>query len=842
MADELIQNKSDKPWLWRSPKDGYIGRRGLRPKEAPEKVTGRAVYTNDVYLPGMLYAKIYRSPYAHARIKSMDSSKAEALPGVWAVIRYDDPDIDLSEPGKASVGILWLWWRNSILPDTADFYGVRVGAMVVAESQEICDRALKLIGEGIVWEELPFILDPEGAAQPDAPLMHPELNPKSNVWKDVVVLNQGDVEKGFAASDNVIEFYESKRDDDVWAGVEPGCMVAQWKGEEVEFWYHGATASDTDMVVMRLPVFKKDVDKTNQLKVHSPYNGGSFGGNTVGYNAHLVRYAAIAAKKTQRPVKLVDDYGMSWEGLSFETGTARYKVGFNNDGNIIAIRIDTYQKTGLPITEKFIDSLKTPNVYVHEIRSYWSKPHEACWKDGATNCTFVNLVINKVAAHLDMDPIKVQLLNDGAEGHDMAWLDENVKKHYGMPARDSLKEVIEKGKAAFDWDKKWHLPGTRKLPNGKMHGVAFYAVCSWMTGNPAITADIFQDKAVTNLDPDSHHVPAGHKDVSGIEPGCPDSNPGIAIFKDGKATIFYHRCDAGQSAPTTYCQIIADEIGLRYDDVNIEFKEYSYFDALPPRGSTGASINSFALVLTARETKKLILTYALQPIVEPDRVFMLPPKITSSPFKGKTIEELDIKNGIIFEKANPENKLPVSKVTASYYTHGGHAGPFFVHTPWLAPPRIRNFFKVARQCCFIEVEVDTETGQVDVTKLVHPYDIGQSLNPDVNEAQLYGGAYQGLGVSCTEALYYDPQTGVKLNDNLIGYPVLTILDVGLPIECPTIETHCGFSAYGLYGCGESGKAVTGAALLVPAVYNAIGKWIEETPVTPDRVLKALGKA
>jgi CO/xanthine dehydrogenase Mo-binding subunit len=111
----------------------------------------------------------------------------------------------------------------------------------------------------------------------------------------------------------------------------------------------------------------------------------------------------------------------------------------------------------------------------------------------------------------------------------------------------------------------------------------------------------------------------------------------------------------------------------------------------------------------------------------------------------------------------------------------------------------------------------------------------------VNDQQLYGGAYQGLGVSATEAIHYDPQTGVKLNDNLIGYPVLTMLDVGL-IESPIIETHLGWSTYGLFGCSEAGKAATAAALLVPAVYNAIGKWIEDTPVTPDRILKALGKA
>jgi CO/xanthine dehydrogenase Mo-binding subunit len=800
--------EEDKPWLWRPPEGGYIGRRGLRPKEAAEKVTGRAVYTRDVYLPGMLYLKVYRSPHAHARIKSMDTSKAEALPGVWAVIRYDDPDIDLSDPYKSSIrGLTWFWWRDSILPDTADSYGIRVGALVVAESEEICDQALKLIGEGIEWEKLPFILDPEEAAQPDAPLMHPELNPESNIWKDTVVLNRGDVEKGFASSDHVIEFCENKKDDDIWAGVEPGCMVAQWKGDELEFWYHGKIIG-MDSLTMLAPVYKDDmINKAVKLKVHVPYSGATFGGNAMGYTAHLCRYAAIAARKTSRPVKVVDDYGMSWEGTSFETGTAHYKVGFNNDGTILAIRIDTYQKEGLPITSKFKDTLKTPNVYVHEIRSYWSKAHESCWKDGAANCTLANLIINKVAAHLSMDPIKVQLLNDGVDGHDMAWVDEHVKKPYGFPARDSLKEVIEAGKAAFDWDKKWHPPGTRKLPNGKMHGVGFYAVSCWETGRFA------------------------------------RNYPGIYIANDGTATILFRRCDEGQSSPTTYCQIVADEIGLRYEDVKIEFKEFYCFEAMGPGGSFGTSVNSFGLVLNAREMKKLLLEYALKTISPSFGAGGLPIKPIPSPFAGKTIEELDIKEGIIFEKANPSNTLPVKKLAflVNSNTMMTETGPLFIATIPHELPDIKERFHIVRQAVFVEVEVDIETGQVDVTKLVHPYDVGQSINPDVNEQQLYGGAYEGLGVSGTEAIYYDPQTGVRLNDNLIDYPVLTILDVG-DIKCPIVETHLGWSAYGLTGCSEAGKAATAAALLVPAVYNAIGKWIEDTPVTPDKVLKALGKA
>jgi CO/xanthine dehydrogenase Mo-binding subunit len=802
----MAETFDNRLWLWRPPEGGYIGRRGLRPKEAPDKVTGRAIYTNDVYLPGMLYVKIFRSPYAHARIKKMDTSQAEALSGVWAVIRYDDPDVDFSDPYKPMLGRTWFWYRDSILPDTADFYGVRMGAFVVAENEEICDQALKLIAEGIEWEQLPFIVDCEEAAKPEAPLMHPELNPKSNVWKDTVIYNIGDVEKGFKESEHVIEFNEYKREDDVWAGVEPGCMIARWTGDDLEVWYHGQNIS-TDVAFMVQPGLKSDKTRPKKLKVHTPYNGATFGGNIMGFACQILRYALIAARKTMRPVKILDDYGMSWEGTSFEVGSAHYKVGFNDDGDINAIRIDTFQKTGLPINSKFGESLKTPNILVHELHSYWSRPHESCWKDGAANCTFVNLIVNKVAAYLNMDPIEVQLLNDGAGGHDMAWLTEHVKKPNGFPMRDSLKEVIEAGKKAFGWDKKWHAPGTRRLPNGKMHGVGFYAVAGWHTGARK----------------------------GGL--------PGISIGLDGTATIYYRRPDCGQSAPTTYCQIVADEIGLRYENVKIDFIDYFHFDAMPPAGSMGSSLNTYGLVVNARKMKKLILQYALKSAAETAAGHGLGPLSISSPFKGMNIDDLDIKDGVIFEKANPKNAIPVGRVTSAYIGGLGliiEGGPFFVGEIPPELPEVREKYVMARQAVFVEVEVDTETGQVEVTNLAHPYDVGQSLNPDVNEQQLYGGAYAGLGVSGAEAIYYDPKTGVRLNDNLIGYPVLTILDVG-EIETPIVETHLGWSTYGLYGCSEAGKAATAAALLVPAVYNATGKWIEDTPVTPDRVLKALGK-
>ena len=125
----------------------------------------------------------------------------------------------------------------------------------------------------------------------------------------------------------LIEFDEYKLEDDVWAGVEPGCIVARWMAEELEVWYHGQFVA-WDVPHMMAPAFKSDSTEPSKLKVHTPYNGGTFGGNTMGLVCHLVRYAMIAAKKTLRPVKVIDDYAMSWEGLSYEVWHGSLQSGF----------------------------------------------------------------------------------------------------------------------------------------------------------------------------------------------------------------------------------------------------------------------------------------------------------------------------------------------------------------------------------------------------------------------------------------------------------------------------------------------------------------------------------
>jgi CO/xanthine dehydrogenase Mo-binding subunit len=223
--------------------------------------------------------------------------------------------------------------------------------------------------------------------------------------------------------------------------------------------------------------------------------------------------------------------------------------------------------------------------------------------------------------------------------------------------------------------------------------------------------------------------------------------------------------------------------------------------------------------------KQQILEHAVKPNYFPQIGLRINPL-----FPDKKPEELDLHNSEIFEKANPANRKPV-KALAQYFSSQLFA--------W--DSSVRNEEKkyiMTRQAYFLEVEVDPETGETTIKKVVIARDCGKVINPDSCDQQLYG-VYQGLGRSCNEVIYHDPRTGVKLNDNLLDYPQYTMNDID-SIDIHKIETGLGYGPYGLVGLGESGAVCT-CALSGPAIYNAIGKYVDSFPTTPDKVLKALGK-
>jgi CO/xanthine dehydrogenase Mo-binding subunit len=245
-----------------------------------------------------------------------------------------------------------------------------------------------------------------------------------------------------------------------------------------------------------------------------------------------------------------------------------------------------------------------------------------------------------------------------------------------------------------------------------------------------------------------------------------------------------------------------------------------------------------------------------------------------SKFPGLKPEDLDVKDSVIYEKANPSNSVPVATVAAMrskmelYHgpVPGGWPAELLKESPFLGAldyspevkpiygygwhrrlgdptyinPLPRAAIALTRQAHFVEVEVDTETGEIDVKKVVCVNDPGKICNLESCEGQEYGGSYMGISRAEMEEVVYEPGTGVKLNDNLLDYKLEIISDIGeLPVKL--LETSLGWGAYGSVGIGESAATVVPGAL-GPAVYNAIGKWIYDLPITPAKVLEALGKA
>jgi CO/xanthine dehydrogenase Mo-binding subunit len=789
-----------RPWLWKVPEGGVIGKH-VKVKDGYPKVSGKGLYTRDVYRPGMLYAKMVRSPHTRAKIKNLDISEARALPGVWDVITYQDPDFNkikwfnykffkgmvIGESDaemkltKATVDANGPVVDAYSKKDEANWNGQPLGIIVVAESEEKCDEALKLIK--IEWEKLPWIMDVEEALKPEAPVLYPDMTPDNNLRRQTV-LQHGDVEKGFQEADKIVEF-EAYRDEMSWGGTEGMVGIAEWKGDQLECWFHGQDPRQSGQQAI------ETLSKVSKLTIHTPFQGAIFGGlSWMGVPETMLTIAAVAAKRTGRPVKVLYDHS-HFHGFEEALGKYKFKVGFKNNGKITAVQLH-YIGTCLvgDAVGKLYQASNIKNIKCTHDVPHVNRGPVGPQRAGAMECIVVTEVYEHVAGELGMDPTKIADINDGCYGKDMDWVNENVKKVQGFdPTRDSLKEVLEAGKKAIDWDNKWHLPGTKRLPNGKYHGIG----CAWFE---AWTKGWNSNEKV-----------------------------GVMMLRDGSVNILARGCENGTHRPSTYTQIVASELGMRYEDVNWKNQDDPGFDVAGLGSSSGLLRNAPPLIKASRKLKQIILECAVKPIPGPFGGTMAGPL-----FPDKKAEELDLQNSEIFEKANPANRKPVSTVAA-----------FFTNELFAWDSKTVNTeekYNLGRQAYFVEVEVDPDTGEVEVKNVVVARDCGRVFNPDSCDQQLYG-VYQGLGRSKTEAIYHDPRTGIRLNDNLIDYPQLTMNDIE-SIDIHKIETGLGYGPYGMIGLGESSACCT-QAITGPAIYNAIGKYVDSFPTTPDKILKALGK-
>jgi len=776
-----------------------IGKRGVRRCDGVEKAGGKALYTRDLNFPGMLCAKVLASPYARARIVRLDTGKAEEYPGVRAVLRYDDPAIKRQELTGSIAGTTRMapksaGWAmlpvKTILSDQAIFEGQMVGVAIAADSEQIASEALKLVK--VEWDQQPFVLDHEKALDPEAPKLIPGADSNQIADKDRELTEQGDVEKGFQEADQIIEF-TARRDAHLWAGAELPCVIARWSSDKLEMWVHEQQPYLSKLILaeqLNIPM--------NKIHTHSLYQGCSFGErcNPSNWSQNGINVLAVVlAKKANRPVKLVLNRAENFYGFSGDLMVSKFKVGARKDGTITAVQMKNLFANYMCTTgvEHLVDNTKIENLRCEGTTVFVNKP-PAWWNrcEQLPNVFCQTLIFDHVAGALGMDPTEVALLNDGCEGHDTSYLEEFQRKN-GFPQRDSLKECIEAGKKAIGWDENRHPPGSRRLANGRMHGLAFTWSHDW-------------------------------DDTRGT------GSAAVMIQNDGSVSIIAQHSDVGVNPWTTYMQIVADELGVRYEDIEINpFDLNVGFALMSPDGSCNLGSNGYVVKKAARKAKRMLLDLAADK-------FNLP------------AEALDMEDSVVFEKANPANRMPLKDVVKMAVPMLNAVGI------WTEPPVLDWAWhtqglwgmaletgrpRMCRQANFIEVEVDTETGEVFVTRVVNVNDVGKAISPETVEGQMYGGTYMGLGRALTEELVWDPATGVLLNRNLLDYKYATMLDYPAS-ENIYIETGLGHGPYGSTGIGEN-TATMIPGLLGPAVYNAIGQRVDDFPITPNKVLKALGK-
>jgi CO/xanthine dehydrogenase Mo-binding subunit len=793
-----------------------VGKRGVRRIDGYRKASGKATYTRDIQIPGMLFAKFFTSPYPNAHIKGMDTARAESLLGVRAVLRYDDPEIK----GKKIVSTQGS--EEEVLSAYAYFQGQPLGAVVVADTEDIAAEALALID--VDWEVRPFVLDQEEALKPGAVLARPQWSaaPKGTIMEEWSaqqeasnempvsfgfgpVLRFGDIEKGFEEAEAVVEF-TARRSYHGCSDAEMLCGITRWEGECAELWLHHQHPYEHKWTMHQwfgIPM--------NQVKIHSPYNGAMFGGwNWMDYSMVPQYVSALMARRTGRPVKWMFNRRDDFTFGQMDVMTSDYKVGARRDGTITAVKIrSVYANCSFEGASHLLENTKISNIHSETKLAQVNKgPTMAlrCEQSPASFC--LAQVFDHVAAALGMDPTEVALKNDGVEGRDLEHL-AHFKQEHGFPLRDSLRECIEAGKKAIEWDKKWHAPGTKKLPNGKMHGMGFVWDQEWDDTRGAGVA-------------------------------------GLLFQPDGTVSIIAFRADIGLNAETAYCQIVAEELGMRTEDVFFRQQDDVYLPLMTPDGSCNMSTNGYVMKKLGKLAKNRLLELATTTVhlIERD----IPPA-----FPGMQPSDLDVSDSFVFVKTDPSNRKSVKDVVkdlkGSVILPREYAGiqntshePVFVWT-WhrqgrfgLEPGRMR----LCRQAHFCEIEVDTETGGIEVTKVLNANDVGKAISPEAVAGQQYGGSYMGIGRNLSEEYVWDNPTGVLLNGNLVDYKFATIHEIG-SVDTIIVETGMGYGPYGSIGVGEDVGTVT-SYLLHSAVYNAIGAWVDDGPITPDKVLKALRKA
>ena len=731
--------------------------------EGVAKVTGRAAYTADVLLPGTLWAKALRSPYPHARIVSIDTAAARALPGVLGVIT--GADLPPTRYGRR------MWDMPPIARDRVRFIGERVAA-VAAETKEIAEEALNLIQ--VEYEELPAVFDQLEAMEAGAPVLHPDMAeyrnhqdplPTGRNVYNVMTANKGDVEQGFRESDRVFE-YTFRTQSHHQGYLEPHSTVVQIAGDgRVHVWSSNKTPYAALNQLAALLGIPKE-----QIVVHITHLGADFGGKGSLMDTPVAYYLA---KLTGRPVKMVMSYTEElYAGNPRNPGVITYKTGVKSDGRLVVMQVRCVWNSGayqafLPLGNvpggmEACGLYRVPNVHIDNIGVYTN-----CTPRGHTRAPGSPQVAFALESHLEMvaremriDPIEFRLMN---------MIDEGEQDPTGIPMRDLRgKETLRAAAEAANWG----IPPRPSTGSGKAplvgKGVALY----------------------------DRHTGSGNATI------------GVVIDRDANVSVLTVFPDTGTGAHTVVQQIVAEELKLPVERVRVVVGDT---DGAATDAGVGGSrvtyVHGQAAMQAAQEVAALIRAAAADLLG------------TNNPLHGVEGFFSSASASVSFDQAaraaaaNAGGELRVMKAFDGGSTFG-----------------VTSF-----SAQIAEVEVDPDTGQVKLRKLVSAHDVGTIINPIYHQGQIDGGAVYGLGFALVEELLIDG--GKVLNPNLGEYKLPNIQDIP-ELVTVLVPGGSGPVPYSGKAIGEMSNVPVGGAV-ANAVADACGVRIIELPITAEKVYRAL---
>jgi len=753
---------------------------GVTRYDAPDKVSGRAKYTADLRLPGMVHGKILTSPIAHGVIRRIDVSRALALPGVLDVITGRDvPD--------AWYGVSPARYDERILArDRVRHVGDEVAAIAAVDA-ETAERALALID--VEYEALPAVFDADAALAPGAPVIHPE-NPRyaGNV-NTRVEWQFGDVEAGFAEADHVrAQRFVGNRT--YQSPLEPHAAVAQWEhhGQRLTLW----SATQTPHYVHRTLSRVLGIPM-GAIRVIKPAVGGGFGCKAEATSLDFC--AAILAKRTGRPVMM--EYSREEMVLHFRGRHKQHmdlKVGVKRDGAITAVEFRSvldggaYTSYGV-ITAYYAGSMlptlyKIPHYKFDGMRVYTNLPASGAFRGhGVPQPRFAfESLLDMIAEDLGIDPIEIRLRNAMTPG---------TRTCNALDVSScELVATLTSARERSGWVEK-----KGRLPRGRGIGVGCGGFVSG-AGYPIYRSDF------------------------------PHSNALVRVHEDGTgASLHIAAADIGQGCDTVLVQIAAEELGIPYERVwladcdtvlsPLDLGSYSSRVTL----MAGNAVRQAAAGIKAQllETAGRHLSCDAQGLVARNgRIF-----VAQHPGVGMDWAEAA---RLAFSARGPV------VATGSYTPPAGLGGDFKGGTVGTSPA---YSFSTA----VAEVTVDLETGYVTVDRITDFSDAGTVVNPVTFHGQVEGAMIMGLGETLLEDTTFDA-SGAPANANLHDYLLPTIR------EAPAIATAAveSYEPRGPFGAKEIGEGSLLPALgaIANAIYDACGVRVTELPITPEKILRGLG--